>query len=128
MITKREQDLYEVDRFVPLFETQDDFGEILAYDKEMQGFIRYSPEDNFAKTDHPVLSWDGIFVGKILGWWEQEKEEAEIIKLSQLLGLEDAELILASIKASFANDGQYSFQKIKEWEDEMINEIHGRIA
>lgn len=128
LMTKREQDLYEVDRYVPLFETQDDFGEILAYDKETQGYIRYSPEDNFAKTDHPVLTWDGIFVGKILDWWEQEKEEEKIVNLCQLLGLINCEQILTSIKENFENSGQYSFQSIRAWKEEMINKIGGRIA
>lgn len=122
---KIEQDAFEIDRYIPLFETMDDFLEVLAYDKILGGFIRYSPEDNIPLGQHDVLTWDGIFVGQILSWYEDEKLDKEILKICGLLGLEHGRKILDTIYKKLGS--HYTSTQITQWEESTLIEIKGII-
>lgn len=96
LLTKKEMDVYNVDRYVPLFVTMDDFGEILAYDNIKHGFIKYYPE--LPKDEYPIFKWDGIMVSKVMAWYEDEHEDEDIIKIGTLLGIKQIKEILETVK------------------------------
>lgn len=112
--TKKEQDLFEIDRYIPLFETMDDFLEVLAYDTKLNSFIRYCPEDNFPIENNEILNWDGIFVMQILTWYEDLKTDKEILNICNLLGLKYGTEILESIKNELGT--KYTSAEITNWE------------
>jgi len=120
-----EQSAFEVDRYIPLFETMDDFLEVLAYDSVLKGFIRYCPEDAIPMADYIVLTWDGTFVGQILTWYEDDKSDDQILHICNLLGLKYAEQILASIHSELGL--RYTTQQIAIWEEKTIEKIGGYI-
>lgn len=113
-LTKKEQDTFEIDRYIPLFETMDGFLEVLAYDKISQGFIRYCPEDNIPLTEYEALNWDGVFVMQILTWYEDCKSDDEILNICNLLGLTYGKEILNSIKSDLGK--KYTNEEIQKWE------------
>ncbi|GGH03246.1 hypothetical protein [Pedobacter zeae] len=123
--TRKEQEVFLTDRYIPLFETIHDFSQVLAYDKVLQGFIRYSPENLSTLKTNQVLTWDGIFVKQILTWYEEEKNDPEILALCDLLGLKHAQKVLDSIYQDLGTD--YSLPQIEEWEKMIITEIDARI-
>jgi len=120
-----EQSVFDVDRYIPLFETMDDFLEVLAYDNVLKGFIRYCPEDTIPMADHDVLTWDGIFVGQILTWYEDGKSDDQILNICNLMGLKYAKQILKSIHSELGS--RYTMKQIAIWEDQTIRKIGGYI-
>lgn len=120
-----EQSVSDVDRYIPLFETMDDFLEVLAYDNVLKGFIRYCPVDTIPMADHDVLTWDGTFVGQILTWYEDGKSDDQILHICNLMGLKYAEQILKSIHSELGS--RYTMQQIAIWEDQTIRKIGGYI-
>lgn len=95
--TKKEQDAFFIERYVPLFETIYDFSQVLAYDNLLKGFVRYSPEKLDALKSNEVLTWDGTFLHQILAWYEDDKSDQEILRICGLLGLKYGQKILESI-------------------------------
>ncbi|MDU1892779.1 MAG: hypothetical protein E6767_19025 [Dysgonomonas sp.] len=96
LMTKKEMDEYNVDRYVPLFVTSDDFGVILAYDNIKHGFVKYYPE--LPQDEYPVYTWDGVFISEVMAWYEDEKEDEDIIKMGTILGIKKIREILETIK------------------------------
>ena len=123
--TKEEQAIYETGRYIPLFETMDDFLEVLAYDNVLQGFIRYCPEDDLPLANYEVLTWDGTFIEQILEWYENNKTDGDILNICKLFGLKHSKEILESIHMNLGS--KYTDEDRKNWVSKTIDEIDGRI-
>ena len=110
-MTQKEQEIvFSHKRYYPLFETMDDGLEFLVYDKTLNGFLRFNPEDNKPLETYEVLTWDGIFVSTLLIWYyEDEHTEEEILKICDLLGLTQGTLILNEMK-KIEMKGDHPFQ------------------
>lgn len=123
--TKEQQAIYETGRYIPLFETMDDFLEVLAYDNVLQGFIRYCPEDDLPLANYEVLTWDGTFIEQILEWYENNKTDGDILNICKLFGLKHSKEILESIHMNLGS--KYTDEDRKNWVSKTIDEIDGRI-
>lgn len=122
-LTKKQQDNYLIDRYKPILS----YGHatIFAYDTELKGFITYDIE---MMTRNPkCLTWDGLFISKILRWWEYELSNEDILHIGNLFGLKNTKYILNSIYTSTNGKGFATFEAADEWKNKMYNEINANV-
>ena len=84
-MTRKEQDYYNIEQYMPIFEVSDDFLEVWFYDKINKGYIKYYPEDGLELTEYKLFTWEGLFVYVILFWWQCEDTDEIILQRWELL-------------------------------------------
>ncbi|PSK93529.1 hypothetical protein [Taibaiella chishuiensis] len=124
-LTKREQEVYAIDRFKPILAYA--HATIFAYDTLKKGYVTYDIESE-PDVAAGCLTWDGVFVSEILRWWEYEIPDADIIYIGHYFGLHYTEQVLQSIYARTDGKGFPTYKALNAWEQEMLAEIKGVIA
>jgi hypothetical protein len=96
------KDNYRVDRYAPFLASYQ--STFFAYDKVTKSFVSYGIE-YFREENLERLTWDGLFIGKIISWWEDEWPEKDIIHVAGLLSLKHTKELLEEIALRDENRG-----------------------
>ena len=123
-LLKYQQDAYLVDRYKPIIAYAG--ASVFAYDSKLKGYISYDIESHLEQEEE-CLTWDGLFVGEVLRWWEHDISEEDIIHIGDYFGLKHTKEILDSIIATTDGKGFATGKEITAWENSMIDKINGLI-
>lgn len=123
-LQKDQQDVYLIERYKPILAYSN--ATIFAYDYKLKGFISYDIESN-VEYHNECLTWDALFVGEILRWWEYEVVDNDILYIGAFFGLKYTQQILDSIKQTTNGKGFATGKELTKWENAMIEKINGNI-
>lgn len=123
-LLKSQQDVYLVDRYKPIIAYSG--ATVFAYDSKLKGYISYDIESH-VEQEEECLTWDGLFVGEILRWWEYDVSEEDIIHIGDYFGLKHTKEILDSIITTTGGKGFSTGKEITVWENSIIDKINGLI-
>ncbi|MGI6153492.1 MAG: hypothetical protein ACOYJB_06660 [Christensenellaceae bacterium] len=111
---------YKVDRYIPFLAVWQSV--IFAYDTISQGFVRYSLE-RFCEAELVFLTWSGLMLKEIIGWWELEWPDEDIIFAGNLFGINDTEKLIREI--ALHNVAGLPYNARAKWENDLLNKIGG---
>lgn len=122
-LDSNEQEAYQVQRFIPIFEFGSD--RIIAYDLENKGFINYSLEEGIQSPT--LLTFEGVFLEEMIAMFENEVSESDIIHIGKLLGFKHTESIVEDYLESEDNDGLSTFEEMDAWTEKTLDKYHLKI-
>ena len=113
---------YRADRYHPILVVNG--GCIFALDPETRGVTHYYLE-GLSATSLPLPTWDGLFVGVVLRWWDAEWSYEELMHISGVFGLKHTQQLLSSVEQS---NGFSTFEAMEQWTADMLKQINGSLV
>lgn len=113
---------YKVDRYIPFLAIWQSV--ILAYDTINKGFVRYSLE-YFCEESFMLLTWDGLMLKEVIGWWELEWPDEDMLYMGHLFGINNMERLIKEI--ALHNATAMSYEDHRKWEYDLLYTIGGLV-